>query len=116
MGFKKTDIVGEVTVKLTYPNLYKNKDGSPIVFGFTFRRQKQIEADKKTTEGTKEIDTFTSLLTEAPTGFEDFPKDESPLIGRVKEYFSTDGMEDFVSHSLEQYWRAVLPAELFRSL
>lgn len=114
--FKKTDIVGEITVKLTYPKLYRNEDGTPVEFCFTFRRQRQSEADRKQTEGTKEIDTFASLLIEQPKGFDDFPNGKAPLPEKVKAYFGTDDMADFVNHSLEQYWRAVLPAELFRGV
>ncbi len=116
MGFKKQDLVSDISVTLTYPNLYKAENGTPIKFEFTFRRQKQAESDKAELENTTTLDTFSRLLKTEPIGFDDFPRDERSLEIRVKEYFAGEDMKDFVFHSMERYWRFALPAEFFRSI
>lgn len=116
MGFKKTDLVGEVEIKLTYPKLYTNGNGGPVVFVYHFRRQRKIDADKEVGITLKNIDRFCDFLIAEPGGFDDFPKDERKLSDRAREYFGPDDMQDFVNDAMNRYWEVVYPAEFFRGL
>jgi hypothetical protein len=58
---------------------------------------------------------FCKLLASEPQGFDDFPKDDTPLEKRAREYFGTGGYRDLIQYVVMEVERAQKPIEFFRS-
>lgn len=126
-AFTKAMLVQEISIELTWPALYVDADGTAIKFKFLLRRMLKSEQDNFETQALLEaktttqrrLDLFCTLLISCE-GFDDFPatsKAGSTLMSvRAREYFSDEGMADFVKYAMGAYDNAVVPREFFRLL
>lgn len=89
---------------------------------FSFKRETQGDSEASAIASVNgnaqanRLTRFCILLTEAPSGYVDFPSDERPLPERVAEYFGGDEMAVLVKGVLETYDRLKLPLEFYRSV
>lgn len=119
--FTKDNIADVVKVKPTFPHLYRNEEGAPIEFGFELRMETEADSDYlerfdaqgKRTSHDRNVERLSRLLTAAPAGFDDFPK-EGSLQSNAKAYFADVKFSHIVRGALNLYNQAVMPAELFR--
>lgn len=59
---------------------------------------------------------FCQQMGAEPVGFEDFPKDERPLVERAREYFAPEGFTDLILWAMEEFRRIQNPSDLFRGI
>jgi hypothetical protein len=61
------------------------------------------------------FDRFCKQLAKEPQGIDDFPKGDSPLEERAREYFAPEGYRDLIQHVVMEVERAQKPSEFFQS-
>ena len=124
MGITKDYFKKPIIVTVTLRESVSGDDGQVTQIEtqtlFKLRRESQREANDfaiASVVGDKasalRLERLAALLVESPSGFDDFPEDERPLIDRVRNYFDGEDLEAFVKAVLMLYDYQVIPREIY---